>query len=145
MKQMEKIFFILIAMTVILKRFLPAGTTFIPKIHSRQLRFTYSACVPYSKTKKECKNLIKQELQEIFIKINQAKPSLSMIWVTEILKIYQEEQLLKKYNIINHLILLKIQNVMNIKVVLLPQFTNFLLQCLQIKLQHSSLQHLEKN
>ena len=42
-----------------------------------------------------------------------------MTWLIEILTIYLEEQLLIKYNVIKYLILLKIQNVMDIKKVLL--------------------------
>ena len=37
-----------------------------------------------------------------------------MTWLIEVLKIYQEEQLLIKYSVIKHLILLKIQNMMDI-------------------------------
>ena len=39
-------------------------------MHLRQPEFTYSACGPFKKTKKECKNLKKQEIQDIFIKTN---------------------------------------------------------------------------
>ena len=46
----------------------------------------------------------------------------------EILKIYLKEQLLIKYYVIKHLILLKIQNMMDIKEVLLQWFKNFLIK-----------------
>ena len=36
-----------------------AGDRFIPELHLKQTRFTYSACGPFTKTKKEFKNLRK--------------------------------------------------------------------------------------
>ena len=39
------------------------------------------------KTKKEFKNLMKQEIQAIFTKMNQIKHAFNMIWLMEILKI----------------------------------------------------------
>ena len=39
----------------------------MPKMHLKQLQFTYGACGPFLKTKKELKNLWKQEIQIIFI------------------------------------------------------------------------------
>ena len=46
----------------------------------------------------------------------------------EILKIYLEEQLLIKYYVIKHLILLKIRNMIDINVDLLQCFINFLIK-----------------
>ena len=50
-------------------KFLLAGDKFMPKIHLRQPRFTYSdsACELLKKTKKESK---KQEIHNIFINTN---------------------------------------------------------------------------
>ena len=42
----------------------------MPEMHLRQPWFTYSACGPFTKTKKELKNLTKQEILIIFIKMN---------------------------------------------------------------------------
>ena len=39
------------------------------------------------KTKKELKNLKKQETQDIFTKMNLVRPLFNMIWLMEILKI----------------------------------------------------------
>ena len=50
----------------------------------------------------------------------------------EILKIYLEEQLLKKYYVIKHLILLKIQSMMGISLDLLQWFTKFLIKSLLV-------------
>ena len=62
----------------------------MPEMHLKQPGFTYNARVPFTKNK-EFKNLKKQELQAIFTKM-------ILIFqhdmVMEILKIYQEEQLL---------------------------------------------------
>ena len=57
-------------------------------------------------TKKEYKNLKKQEIQDIFSKSNWRKPAFSMIQLMEILKILLEQQLLSKYWVIKHLTLL---------------------------------------
>ena len=39
------------------------------EMHLRQSEFTYSACTPLTKTKKEYKNLKKQEIHDIFTKL----------------------------------------------------------------------------
>ena len=67
------------------------------------------------KINKEFKNLKKQEIQTIFIKMNLMKLVSNMIWPMEILKIYQKEQLLIKFKETKHLILQKILNMMVIK------------------------------
>ena len=59
----------------------------MPDIHLGQPGFTYSACGPSKKTKKEYKNLKKQEIQDIFIKTNYIKLVFDMTWLKEILKI----------------------------------------------------------
>ena len=51
-----------------------------------------------------------------------------MTWLLEILKIYLEKQLLIKYYVMKHLTLLKIQNMMSIKEVLLQWCINFLIK-----------------
>ena len=57
-------------MNEIVNKFLLAGDMFMPEMHLRQPLFTYSACGPFTKNKKEYKNLKKQEIQNIFIKTN---------------------------------------------------------------------------
>ena len=56
-------------MNEIVNKFLLAGDKFMPEMYLRQPGFTYSACGPFTK-KKEYKNLKKQEIHNIFIKIN---------------------------------------------------------------------------
>ena len=51
-----------------------------------------------------------------------------MTLLMEILRIYLKEQLLEKHSVIKHLVLLKIQNMMNIKEVLRQWSTNVLIK-----------------
>ena len=59
----------------------------MPAMHLIQPGFTYSACGPFTKKKKELKNLKKQEMQAIFTKMNLIRLVFNMIWHMEILKI----------------------------------------------------------
>ena len=45
----------------------------MPWIYLRQLGFTYSTCRTFTETKRECKNLKKREIKDIFIKRNYIK------------------------------------------------------------------------
>ena len=57
-------------MNDIVNKFLLAGHKFMPEMRLRQPGFTYSACGPFTKVKKEYKSLSKPEIQEIFTKMN---------------------------------------------------------------------------
>ena len=57
-------------MNEIVNKFLLAGDKFMPEMHLRQPGFTYSACGPFTKKKKEFENLKKQEVLIIFTKMN---------------------------------------------------------------------------
>ena len=57
------------------------------------------------------------------------------MWLIEILKIYSEEQLLIKHYAINHLILIRIQNMMDTKEVLLQCFTKILIKNSLLRMQ----------
>ena len=57
-------------MNEIVNKFLLAGDKFMPEMHSRLLGLTYSGPLTKKKTKKEYKNLKKQEIHDIFIKTN---------------------------------------------------------------------------
>ena len=83
------------------------------------------------------KNLKKQETQDIF---NKTKLAFNTVRLTEILQIYLEEQLLMKYYVIKHLMLLKIQKTMDIKEVLLQ----WLYLLLLTQEQESSLIQIRK-
>ena len=55
----------------IVNKFLLARDIFMPEIHLKQPRFTYSSHGPFTKKiKKGLKNLKKQEIQDIFPEIN---------------------------------------------------------------------------
>ena len=77
-------------------KFLLAGDKFMPEMHLKQPGFTYSSCGTFTKNK-EFKNLKKQEIPAIFIKMILIKHVFNMIWLMEILKIQKEEQLLIKF------------------------------------------------
>ena len=88
------------------------------------------------KTKREYKNLKRQEIQDIFIKKHEINPAFIIIWSMEILKTFLKEQFLINYHIIKQLILLKIQNVMDINLDLLQWFMvkSFLMLLLHVQL-----------
>ena len=88
------------------------------------------------KTKREYKNLKRQEIQDIFIKKHEINPAFIIIWFMEILKIFLKEQFLINCHIIKQLILLKIQNVMDINLDLLQWFMvkSFLMLLLHVQL-----------
>ena len=101
--------------------------------HLRQLGFTYSACGSFTKNKERTKKKKKKQLiQDVFIETKQMRIVFNTISILEVLKIYLEEQLLIKYHVIKHSILLKIQNIREIIVDLLQWFTNFLIKTLQV-------------
>ena len=57
-------------MNQIVNRFLLAVCKCMPEMRLKQSGLTYSACGLFEKTKKEFKNLKKQEIQDIFEKMN---------------------------------------------------------------------------
>ena len=57
-------------MNDIIDKFLLVGDKFMSEMHLRQPGFTYSACGPFTKIKKEYKSLNKLEIQDIFTKMN---------------------------------------------------------------------------
>ena len=73
-------------MNEIVNKFLLTGDKFMPEMHLKQLGFTYSACGPFTKTKKELKNLRKQEISYIY-KSELDKTCFQHDMVVEILKI----------------------------------------------------------
>ena len=59
----------------------------MPEMPLKEAGFTYSAYDHLLKTKKEFKNLKKQEIQVIFTKMNLIRLVFNMIWLMGILKI----------------------------------------------------------
>ena len=74
-------------MNQIIKKNLLPRDKFMPEMRVRQPWFTYSTCSPFTKHKKEFKNLCKQEIQIIFAKMNWIKLILLMMQHILIVKI----------------------------------------------------------
>ena len=53
-----------------IRKFLLAWDKSMPEMHLKQPGFTYSACEPFTKSKERIKNSKKQEIWDIFIKMN---------------------------------------------------------------------------
>ena len=111
--------------------FLLERDKFMPKMHLRQPGFTYSLFT--KKTKKEYKNLKKQEIYyEIYylcFELDKACFQHDMAYRDfKDLTRKTEKQLLIKYCAINHLTLLKILNMMDTKETLFQWFVNFFIK-----------------
>ena len=65
----------------VVNKFLLAEDKFMPELHLKQPGFTYSACGPFTKKKKELKSLWRLEIQILFTKMNLRKPVFNMIWL----------------------------------------------------------------
>ena len=74
-------------MNEIVNKFLLIGNKRMSEMHLKQSGFTYSACGPFTKKKKELKNLCKQEIQTIFTKMILIKLVFNMIWLMVNVKI----------------------------------------------------------
>ena len=74
-------------MNKIVNKFLLAGDKFMPEIHLKQPDLLILLVEHLLKTKKEFKNLKKQEIQAIFTEMNLIKHAFNMMWLMEILKI----------------------------------------------------------
>ena len=74
-------------MNNIINKFLLAGDKCMPEMHLRQPRFVYSACGPFTRHKKELKNLNKQVIRVIFIEMNSIKLVFNTILLMQIIKI----------------------------------------------------------
>ena len=68
-------------MNEIVKKFLLAGDKFMPELHLKQPGFTYNAWGPFTRNKKEFKNLCRQEIQTSFTEMNLIKLVFNMIWL----------------------------------------------------------------
>ena len=97
-------------MTEIVNKFLLPGDVFMLEMQLGQPRFTYTClCIIYEKQRK------KHKIYDIFVKTNWVKVVFNMTQLMEILKILPEKHILKKYCITKYLILLRIQDMMDIK------------------------------
>ena len=74
-------------MNEIVNKFLLAGDKFMPEMHLKQRDLLTVLVDCLLKTKKEFKNLKKQEIRAIFTKMSLIKLALNTTWLMEILKI----------------------------------------------------------
>ena len=84
-------------MNEIVNKFLLAGDKFMPEMHLKQPGFTYSACGPFTKNKERIQKFKETGDTNYIYKMNLIRLVFNMIWLMEILKISQEEQLLIKF------------------------------------------------
>ena len=106
-------------MNEIVKKFLLAGEKFMSEMHIRQPAalgkpgFTYSTCIPFTIKKERIQKIQRNRRCKIYQnKLIKVCFQLDMTYGDF------KEWLLMKYYVIKHLILLKIQNMMNTKEVL---------------------------
>ena len=111
-------------MNEIVNKFILAGDKFMPELHLKQPGFTYSACGPFTKNKEKIQKYKETGDTNYIYKNELDKPCFQHDMAYEIFKIEQEEQLLIKFELIKHLILLKILNMTDIKGGLLLWFRN---------------------
>ena len=84
-------------MNEIVNKFLLAGDKFMPEMHLKQPGFTYSACGPFTKNKERIQKFKETGDTSYIYEMNLIKRAFSMVWLMEILKIQQEEQLPIKF------------------------------------------------
>ena len=101
-------------MNKVVNNFLLAGQKFMPEMHLKQPKFTCNACGPFTINKERIKELKKQK-NMIYL----SKGTRESLFQQEMAYEYFKElprsiELLIKYCVIRHLILLKIQNMMDI-------------------------------
>ena len=66
-------------MNEIVNKFLLAGDKFMPEMHLKQPKFSYSACGPFTKNQERIKKFKETGDKATFIKINLIKHVFSMI------------------------------------------------------------------
>ena len=62
----------------IVNKFLLAGYKFMPEMHLKQPGFTYSACVPFTKSKE---SLCRLKMQILFTEMSLIKLAFNIIWL----------------------------------------------------------------
>ena len=115
-------------MNEIVNNFLLKGNKFTPEMHLRQPGFTYSACGPFTKNKKRIKN-IKETGDSKYIcqnKLDKACFQHGMAYgdFNDLNRRTFADKLLR----LKHIILLKIQNMIDIKELLLQWLINLLIK-----------------
>ena len=68
-------------MNEIVNKFLLMGDKFMPEMNLKQLDFTYSAFVPFTKNKERIEKFMQTGKKTLLIKMNLIKFVLNMIWL----------------------------------------------------------------
>ena len=86
-------------MNEIVNKILIAGNKFLPEMHLKQPRFTYSVCGPFTKNKSRIQKFKETgDLSYIYKNdFDKACFHTHMVWHMVVLKIQREEQLLIKF------------------------------------------------
>ena len=74
-------------MNEIVNKFLLGGDKFMPEMHLKQPRFTYSACGPFTRNKERIQKFKETRNRNYVYKNELERPVFSMIWFMGILKI----------------------------------------------------------
>ena len=74
-------------MNEIVNKFLLGGDKFMPEMHLKQLRFTYSACGPFTRNKERIPKFKETRNRNYIYKNELERLVFSMIWLMGILKI----------------------------------------------------------
>ena len=116
-------------MNKIANNFLLIGDKYMPEMHLRQPGFTYSACRPFTKNKERIQKFTETRDSQCIFQNEIDKAYFQHDMAYEAFKdLTFKEQLLIKYCVTKHLILLKIRNMLDIKRILLQWFINFLIK-----------------
>ena len=128
-----------------INKFLLSGDKFMPEMHLRQPGFTYSACSQFTKNKEKTKKIIETGDSRYIYQngLDQACFQHDMSYgdfKDSNRRTAVDKQQLIKYDVIKHLILLKIHNMMDINVDLLQWFITFLIKksCCGVKNENIS-------
>ena len=84
-------------MNEIVNNFLLEEDKFMPGMHLKQPRFTYSTCGLFTKNKERIKILCTQEIQIIFTRIILIKLVFNMIWLMVNIKIWIKNTVRKSF------------------------------------------------
>ena len=124
-------------MNEIVNKFLLTGHNFIPEMYLRQPWFTYSACGPFTKNKERIQKFKETEESQYIYKNKLGKACFQHGMAYGDFKDLTKKQLLIKYYLKKHLILLRIQNTdINMDLLMIYKFFDkkLLVEHLQMKL-----------
>ena len=127
-------------MNEIVNQILLAGDKFMPQMHLRQLGFRYNACGPFTKNKEKIKKIKETGVSRYIYhnELDRACFQHDMAYgdfknLTRRTASSSKEAASSKYCVMKHLILVKIQSMVDMKWVLLQWFINFLIKKLLLR------------